>query len=945
MNNRYSEFLSAIRSFISEDQIYTDELRRFAWGTDAGFYRLVPEIVIRSKYEIEISRLLRVASELKVPVTFRAAGTSLSGQSISDSVLVVAGKNWENWKVNDDGETITLQPGVIGSKVNDYLRPYGRKFGPDPASIKSCMVGGIVMNNASGMSCGTVANSDRTLVSARIVFADGSILDTSDKNSRESFASTHSKMLDAITQLRNEVMADSELVDRIRHKYSIKNVTGLNILPLVTFDDPIDIILHTMVGSEGTLAFISEVSMKSIPLAPLQANAMVYFREMAEAARAVIALRSTSVSAVEMLDKRSLASVNAGEIDGLTALLIQTEAYNQHELADNVAKICGILEEYDTYGSVSFTTDPEIYGNYWAIRSGIFPTVGGMRKPGTTCLIEDVAFHIENLPEAVTDLSNLLEKHGYDDSCIYGHALEGNFHFIINQSFSSEDEVERYKAMMTEVTDLVVNRYDGSLKAEHGTGRNMAPYVELEWGARAFAVMKRLKHIFDPENLLNPGVIFNDDPQCCYKNFKALPVLAPASGASEEIHDAYSRLNKCIECGFCEVNCVSCGFTLSSRTRIALQREIAYLESSGMDPKRLKMLKKQYSYLGEQTCAGDGLCSTSCPMGINVADLTHELRRQKRGQLARGTGKFVADNFHGVKNCLRAVLGLADLGHSISGSGVMSAVGKGLHAIGAPLWTPSMPKPYNAARRVSEGECSSLKVVYFPSCINQTMGVSKAEGERRPLAEEMVDLFHKAGYEVVLPEKMDSLCCGTIWESKGLPDIADRKSSELEEALWKASERGKYPVVCDQSPCLHRMKQKMTRVKLYEAAEFVWTFLKDRLEFHKSDIPVALHLTCSTRLMKIDKMVYELAAMCSSDVLIPEGVGCCGFAGDKGMTHPELNAYALRKLRNQIEGKGITTGYSNSRTCEIGLQTNAGIPYVSIIYLVNASTTPLRQEF
>lgn len=938
MKKKFDDFLSDIRRYVAEDRIYTDELRRFAWGTDAGFYHLTPQIVIRSGSEDEVASVLQVASEHGVPVTFRAAGTSLSGQAVSDSVLVVAGKNWEQISTSDNGETVILQPGVVGSKVNDFLRPYGRKFGPDPASLKSCMVGGVIMNNASGMSCGTWANSDRMLLSARLVFVDGTVLDTADPVSREAFRISHPEIISGIETLRNEVMSDEELVNRIRHKYSIKNVTGLNILPLITFTDPFDIILHLMVGSEGTLAFLSEARMSTLKIAPLQANAMVYFKDMAEAARAVIAMRSLNVVAAEMLDKRSLASVNAGEIEGLTAVLTKVEAESRHELADKVKALTETLKGFDTYGAVEFTTDPEEYGKYWAIRSGIFPTVGGMRRPGTTCLIEDVAFHVEDLAEAVTDLSDLLDKHGYDDSCIYGHALEGNFHFIINQSFDSEKEVSRYKDMINEVGELVVKKYDGSLKAEHGTGRNMAPYVEYEWGTKAFGVMKRIKEIFDPENILNPGVIFNDDPECCFKNFKALPLLKPAEGASEETIHAYAKLNKCIECGFCEVNCVSCGFTLSSRTRIVMQREMERLKMTGEEPDRLKILKKQYGYFGDQTCAGDGLCSMSCPMGINVADLTHEVRRQNMGRMANSVGEFVADNFHGVKTALRGVLTVADAAHSVIGSKAMGTIAKGMHAVGLPLWTPSMPKPYNAAGKLPQTAKSSLKVVYFPSCLNQTMGIDKASKGMKPLAQEMTELMQKAGYEVIFPKNMDSLCCGTIWESKGLPEIAMKKTRQLEDALWEASEHGRYPVVCDQSPCLHRMKQHITKVELYESTEFIWKFLKDRLVFTQTDTPVALHLTCSTKLMKIDTVVHKLACLCSSDVLVPQGVGCCGFAGDKGMTHPELNAYALRKLREQIEAKGIEVGYSNSRTCEIGLQTNSGIPYRSIVYLVNSCT-------
>lgn len=941
MNRKYQDFKNDVAGFIPADRIYVDELRRFAWGTDAGFYRLIPRLVIRAADETEVSLIMFHASRHNVPVTFRAAGTSLSGQAVSDSVLVVAGKHWEGWQVLDDGERIRLQPGVIGAKVNDFLKPYARKFGPDPASIKSCMVGGIVMNNASGMSCGTHANSDKTLLDARIVFADGTVLDTSDPTSRESFKCSHREMISQIESLRDEVNSDPQLVARIRRKYSIKNVTGLNILPLVTYNDPIDIILHTLVGSEGTLAFISEVTMKTLPMAPLHADAMVYFKDMAEAARAVIAMKAANVTAAEMLDKRSLASVNAGEIPGLTAVLTQTEAWSQHELAENVSQITDILNGFDTFGKVSFTTDSEESAKFWAIRAGIFPTVGGMREPGTTCLIEDVAFHVEDLAEAVTDLSDILEKYGYDDSCIYGHALEGNFHFIINQSFSTEDDILRYKDMINEVGELVVKKYDGSLKAEHGTGRNMAPFVEFEWGARAFEVMKRLKSIFDPQNILNPGVIFNDDPECCFKNFKSLPLLSPGEGAPDEMHDAYARINKCIECGFCEVNCVSCGFTLSSRTRIAVQREIAALKASGADPDRLKALQKRYSYYGEQTCAGDGLCSQSCPMGINVSELTHEVRRQNLGRMGNSIGSYAADHFKLVKTGLRGVLHLANFGHNVLGTKIMSSTGRALHKAGLPLWTPSMPKAYNASRRLNlaQEDTNPLKVVYFPSCMNQTMGLEKGVKDLKPLAEVMIGLLRKAGYDVIYPENMDSLCCGTIWESKGLPEIAEKKVKELEETLWKASEGGKYPVVCDQSPCLHRMKKHMVRVKLYDSAEFVWTFLRDRLKFTRTDTPIALHLTCSTRLMKIDKTVYDLACLCSSSVLVPEGVGCCGFAGDKGMTHPELNAYALRKLRKQIEERGIEVGYSNSRTCEMGLRTNAGIPYRSIIYLVDEHTS------
>lgn len=935
---KYTSFLHDIARFIPGDRIYTDELRRLAWGTDAGFYRLIPQIVIRSNSEEEVSMLLKAADKYQLPVTFRAAGTSLSGQAISDSILIVAGKHWEQYEVLEGGKAIRLQPGIIGQRVNEILKPYGQKFAPDPASVKSAMVGGIVMNNASGMNCGTHANSDKVLRSVRMVLADGTRLDTGNPESRRAFQEKRPDFIRRIEELRDQVRANKSLAERIRYKYAIKNVTGLNILPFIRFDDPFDIIAHLLVGSEGTLAFLSEVTMTTEYDYPCKASAMLYFSDIKEACRAVVAMKKLTneqgnwiVKGAELLDKKSLASVNDTTGENLTAVLTETKAHTPEELQQYIQQIETCLQDFNTYTPVHFTDKPEEYSRYWAIRSGIFPSVGGTRKLGTTCLIEDIAFHIEDLPEATAELQALLARHGYEDACIYGHALEGNYHFILNQSFHTDEEVKRYEDLMNDVKTLVVDKYDGSLKAEHGTGRNMAPFVRYEWGDDAFELMKSVKQLFDPKNLLNPGVIFNDDPQCHIKHFKPLPLTNP-------------KVDRCIECGFCEVNCLTCGFALSSRQRIVIQREISRLRQSGDDPQRLATLLKEYKYWGNQTCAGDGLCSMSCPMHINTGELTHDIRQAELPKVSTGyqIGDFAARHFAGIKNSLRPVLILADTAHAVMGTTLMTSLTRGMHqTLGIPLWTSAMPKAYRIRKQLrSHITAKPDKVVYFPSCINQTMGLARKSPEEMALVDKMVSLLQKGGFEVIFPENMDKLCCGTIWESKGMMDIADRKSKELEEALWKASEEGRYPVLCDQSPCLHRMRETIKKMKLYEPAEFIYTFLRDRLVFTPTDEPVAIHITCSMRRMGLADTIINLAKLCSKHVFVPEEIGCCGFAGDRGFTHPEVNAYALRKLRPQLEEKGIQHGYSNSRTCEIGLTTNSGVPYVSIAYLVDRCTRP-----
>ena len=1035
-------FLAEIGQVIPSDRIYTDELRTLGWGTDASFYRQIPKVVIRSDGEEEISKIVKACKKHKVPFTFRAAGTSLSGQSCTDSVLIVAGKHWERFTLSPDGESIKLQPGIVGARVNEILKPYGRVFPPDPASIGSAMVGGIVINNASGMNCGVHANSDRMMISARIILTDGTVLDTGDEKSKEAFRQSHPEFIKKIEALRDKVRADEELASRIRTKYSIKNVTGLNLRPLIAYDDPFDIIAHSMVGSEGTLAFLSEVTMKTLHDYPYKASAMVYFMTMKESCEAVVAMKKLKagdedlkmsaenlmVKSAEMLDYMSLNSVDdpvflqykkdvdAGKIEGvapgdyhnLTAILTETKGITHEQLLDKIAKIKECLGQFRLYIPAEFTEDPKVYGKYWAIRSGIFPSVGGTRPIGTSCLIEDVAFPIESLPEATVKLQKLIADHGYSDACIYGHAFEGNYHFILNQSFKSKSEVDRYAEMMRDVARLVVEEYDGSLKAEHGTGRNMAPFVRYEWRDKAYETMKELKAIFDPDGLLNQGVIFNDDPECFIKCLKPLPVLDyhfdevpdgghylmdPSLSTAKETIEQVKRANKCIECGFCEVNCMSCGLTLSSRMRIAVQREIRELEATGQDPERAARLRQQYKYYGDQTCATDGLCSTSCPMKINTGELTHLIRQldMNKNPMGYKVGEFAANHMAGIKSGLRVVLDVAHLAHITLGPTLMTHICRTMNKMGMPLWTTAMPKKKrqpkksdltqfiinsidhstlnidhsaaqkepptnNGQRSMVNGQSSMVngqrsmvndqrpKVVYFPSCINQTMGLSKEAPVKHALVDEVIQLMAKAGYEVIFPEGMEKMCCGQIWESKGMLDIADRKSAELEAALWKASEEGKYPVLCAQSPCLHRMRKVMHKMKLYEPAEFIMTYLVDRLDFHPTDKHIALHLTCSTRQMGVDKDMIALAKLCSTNVFLPEGVGCCGFAGDRGFTFPEMNKYALRKLRPQIEANKIEVGYSNSRTCEIGLEANTGIPYMSIVYLVNICTTAKKQK-
>ena len=931
---------------VAPDGILTRPIDVVAFASDASFYRLTPKAVVLARGIPEIQGLFRLSHESRIPLTFRAAGTSLSGQAITDGILVEVARYWRQASVLDAGQRIRVQPGVIGGTANRLLAPYGSKIGPDPASINACMMGGILSNNSSGMCCGVSQNAYHTLASMVFVLPSGTVVDTANADADDLLRVHEPKLVDGLLQLKKEILASSCLQERIRHKYRIKNTTGYSLNAFLDFDRAIDIFQHLLIGAEGSLAFIAEAVLHTVPDLGVKYTGLLLFRSLREACAAIVPLREAGAKAIELMDREALRSVQNQEgipptIKSLSgeaaALLVEFQAARESERESLQSRARQATATLPLLEPPNFTHDREEQALLWKVRKGMFPSVGAVRRSGTSVILEDVVFPVEKLADACLDLRRLLTKHGYEDAILFGHAQDGNLHFVITQSFNDQKEINRYAVLMDDVVELVVDRYDGSLKGEHGTGRNMAPFVEAEWGAEAAAIMRRLKELADPENLLNPGVIINPDRTAHLSNLKSLPSV------EEEV-------DKCIECGYCEVVCPSRDLTLTPRQRIIVRREMARLEQGpAADRKTLASIHADFPYMALHTCAVDGLCATACPVGIDTGTLTKRFRRQAHSPSAQRLACWVARHFGVMERSVRFALRSGRFAQSIVGPALVTRISKSarrlIHFL--PQWSADLPHP--ASPLPSNSRDKDAAAVYFPSCISRTMGFLPGEPSDTSLMEVIIKVAHRAGRPVTIPDSVPGTCCGVPFSSKGYDQAYRLTVNQTIRQFWKWSDEGRLPIIVDTSPCTYSLlacrpyltaenQQRFDRMCIRDGIAFAHDELLPRLKLVRKLSAVVLHPVCSTTKMKLAGKLHEIGQACSHQVFVLPSTGCCGFAGDRGMLYPELTKSATQQQGEEVRAMDAEGYFSSSRMCELAMTRAAGHVYRSYFHLLEMAS-------
>ncbi len=904
---------------------------------DASHFLLVPDALVVAKDAAEVGRLLGASARNGVALTLRSGGTSLSGQGVTDGVLVDVRRNFRAIDVLDGGARVRVQPGATVRQVNARLAKTGRKLGPDPASESACTIGGVVANNSSGMACGITGNTYQTLESMTVVLPSGTVVDTGAPDADARLRHDEPALFDGLLRLRDRVRGNPESVRILRHQFSMKNTMGYGLNALLDHDDPAQILAHLVIGSEGTLGFVAEAVFRTLPLLPHASTGLVIFDDLLAANEALPGIVATGASAVELMDATSLRVgkleadahpiIRDLQVERQAALLVEYQAATAEELA--VLQAGGDVElgGLRLQAPAVLSSDAATRASLWHLRKGLYATVAGARPSGTTALLEDVVVPVPSLARTCTSLISLFDSYGYDDSVIFGHAKDGNIHFMLTDLFEGAG-LERYAAFTEDMVDLVLGE-GGSLKAEHGTGRVMAPFVRRQYGDELYAVMREVKRLCDPAGMLNPGVIITDDPEVHLKDIKATPTIEVEA-------------DRCVECGYCEPVCPSRDLTLTPRQRIVVKRAIASATAAG-DTALAAELERDYEYEGVQTCAVDGMCQTACPVLINTGDLVRRLRKSEHSKPEKAVWTTAAKHWSATTKIAGTVMDVTDvlpapLAPLVTAPNRLARAVVGDDVV--PLWSPELPA--GGARRARPAPSAEPEAVYVPACVNSMFGPAGGEGVQRSFEE----LCDRAGVSVLVPADIDALCCGTPWSSKGLPEGAAVMKKRVLASLRTATRNGELPIVCDASSCteglLHTIEADAAepRMRVVDVVDFVAERILPTLPPHEKIESLAVHPTCSSTRLGINPQLTAVAGAVAETVLIPDDWGCCAFAGDRGMLHPELTASATAAQAAEVKAFGAAAHASCNRTCELGMTRATGREYQHVLELLAAATRP-----
>ncbi len=862
----------------------TDPASRALWSTDASIYQRQPVGVVVARSEGDVELALRAAREAGIPITARGAGTSLAGQATSPGLLLDVSGMDRALEIDLEGGRCLVEPGLVQGELNALVEPHGLVFGADTSTSDVATLGGMVGNNSAGMRSIVYGTTADQVLSLRCLLPNGETVELKPMKREE--AARRARHADALARLLGGALRiGEEYADEIKRRYPrmIRRVSGYGLDGLV---DPEVLDLTRLVcGSEGTLAVVTRAEFRLQSLPPARQMASFEFDSLAAASRATVTLLEMEPSAVELLDDVAINRARAtnayrgstGFVRGdPRALLLVEWSGTEEALNERFAGLEEVRREIGASVAVPLRGKEEMQQTV-KLRKSILPLLlGTTEKAKPVAFVEDAAVPVGSLEEFVTRFEEILDEHG-TWACFYGHASVGTLHVRPALDTTEPGDVRRMRRISEEVADLVVE-LGGSISGEHGDGLSRSEFLEKMYGKKILAAFEEVKHLFDPDGLLNPGVIVDPAPMDRQLRIGPGHRRRPVSTGLDfsEQGGFVKAVELCNGSGFCRKKtggtmCPSYMVTHdendTTRARANLLRNVldGTLPPEELTGKRMKEVM--------DLCVGCKACKTECPSQVDVASMKTEVLYQ----MGKRHGFSPRQKAAGHVRRQLALAALAPALYNAAAGTTLARRAAGLFGIDPRRELPKVTEKTFSRRFAGLPQGTGpAEVVLFNDTWNEYQRPEVGEGAVRVLA--------AAGARVRLPAVV---CCGRPMLSEGLVDEARENARRNVELLYPLVERG-LPLVGLEPSCILTLRDDYKKLlpgdgrveKLAGAARLFEEALLDldpgRIPMNAGP-PVLLHGHCHQKAL-VGTGPTKKALGLAADVAVVDS-GCCGMAG------------------------------------------------------------------
>ena len=897
-----------LKKIVKGDVLF-DDITRTIYSYGASIYKIRPKGVVIPEDKDDVVEIVRYAHRNHIPITPRGACTSLAGQAVGSGIIMDFTKYMNRIVSYGGGDTVTVQPGLVYGELNRFLSKYGKVFPPDPSSGDYCTIGGMIADNSGGPRPVKYGNTSAWCEELEVVLADGTLIrlrpGTEIPHISEQLTELFRKNADVIKKWAPKVM---------------RSASGYNVYD-VAKDDGLDLV-KLIVGSEGTLAVITEAKLKLSPAPKFRATLLIFIKEISAIADIVKSLRELSPSAIEFMDETFIGLARDAEPKLKDILqkaakgvfLVEFEEEDEALLEKKASAVEEeIIRERKLAASVSIARDGREQDNLWAVRRAAVPItnrVKGRKRP--VPFIEDAIVPPDNLDEFLIGAYAIFERYGVE-ACVYGHAGDGNMHIRPLLDLRDKSDLDKMGKIADDFYRMVVS-LGGSISAEHGDGILRVPYLRKQFGS-LYNLFVHIKDVFDPKGILNPGKKIGKEESIMHDLIYDAGIKYVTTKSPFDSEKIRQEIELCHACGLCRT---ACPVNLTLPQELASPRAkasiIKAIITGELDKKLLRdpAIKEILDL-----CINCKSCRVECPTGADVSQLCSIAKEIYVKEWGVPFAQALLENMRLLGSASAEVAFLENL---FMNSAIARRLGQLFLGLDKRrrLPRPSVP-PFEKRRPAGKG--GKRKAAYFYGCY---VDFFNAEGEGNA----MVRVLQKNNIEVVIPAQR---CCGIPSISSGNSDAVKKDIAYNVKQLYEAAKAG-CDIITSCPSCGLAIKEDYPRMlntpeavlvsqKAFDIHEYLWILFNEgemNTDFKSSAKSVVFHEPCHLKAQAIGNLQRCLAELIPGINIKEIDDSCCGMAGSFGLKKKnfELSEKIGKGLFDAIKASGADYVVTSCGACK-----------------------------